>query len=88
MKKFSDRFKLSYQEIDGISQRIDAGLIDSRGGKIQIINRNVAKLTLDQKISGPKNICRKKGNNQKKWFDKECEDLQKNVRQLGKENLM
>ena len=80
-KTFVNKLKDSREEIDDISQRIDAGLIESTGKKIQELYIKVAKKTLQKKSS--KNW--KKRKKTKKWFDGECVEMKKDLRGLGKE---
>ena len=76
-----NKLKDSRKEIDDISQRIDAGLIESTGNKIQELYIKVAKKTLQKKSS--KNW--KKRKKTKKWFDGECVEMKKDLRGLAKE---
>ena len=48
-KAFVDGFKNNVNDLDEISQRLEAGLIDSTGEKIQNLYMKVAKLTLEAK---------------------------------------
>ena len=68
--------------INDISQRIEAGIIESTGEKIQNLFMNAAKKSME--VIGKNNQKRKKSKKSKKWFDKECHDLKHNVRELGR----
>ncbi len=82
--KFCKNFFENQNEIDEISQRIEAGLIESTGENIQKLYSKVAKTSLENK--GNKN--QMKGNKKrktKKWFDAECRNLKMQVRRAGRE---
>ena len=83
-KAFIDEFLKSVPELDDISQRIEAGLIDSTGEKIQDLYIKVSKLTLGKKrFNSQENWKkRKKG---KKWFDGDCNKSKGEARKAGKE---
>ena len=77
-------------EIEEISQRIDAGLVNSTGEKIQNLFNSAAENTL---VGNKNNISKnqvdlknwKKRKKSKKWFDKECRELKSEVHKAGKE---
>ena len=71
-------------EIDEISQRIEAGLIESTGEMIQQLFYNAAINAFKPKNAKSQKDWKKKKKSNKKWFDKECNDLKKNVRNLGR----
>ena len=75
-------------EIDEIAQRIEAGLIESTGEMIQKLFSNAALQTFKQKILKTQKDWKKKKKNGKKWFDTECNDLKKSVRNLGREKYI
>ena len=75
-------------EIDEIAQRIEAGLIESTGEMIQKLFYNAALQTFKQKILKTQKDWKKKKKNGKKWFDTECNDLKKSVRNLGREKYI
>lgn len=71
-------------EIDEISQKIEAGLIESTGENIQNLFFKVAKTSLENK--GNKNQIKGKNKKKtKKWFDAECQNLKLEVRRVGRE---
>ena len=84
IKTFGNNLLASQNDIDEISQRIDAGLIESTGEKIQNLYFNVAKKTLEQKGIKIENNWKKRKKS-KKWFDEECHKLKKDVRKTGRE---
>ena len=72
-----------------ISQRIDAGLIESTGAKIQELFTLVADETLEtkntkNKVDNKVNKNWKKKKKTKKWFDKECQSLKSEVNKSAK----
>ena len=71
-RKFIEALKINDNLIDDISQRIEAGLIDSTGEKNQKRFLDAAKESLESKKIFDKNW--KKNKNSKKWFDKECNE--------------
>ena len=73
-----------------IKQRLEAGLIDSSGKKIQELIINAAQNVFEpkpKKSKGKKgkNTKNQKSKNQKKWFDKECNEMKHDVRKIGRE---
>ena len=84
-KKYESKFK-EYLEnrkeaLDEIEQRLEAGLVNSSGEKIQSIFIEVAKQIFGETQGKKVNINKKS----KVWFDKECQDLKKETRKLGRE---
>ena len=79
---FSETLKSSLNEIEDITQRLDAGLINSTGEKIQDLYLKVANTTLDSKKIR-KNW--KRRNKSKKWFDQECRAKKQEVHKVGKQ---
>ena len=82
-KKFANNLLANENDIDEISQRLDAGSIDSTGKIIQDLYFKVAKKTLEQK-GGKVNKNWKIRNKSKRWFDLECQELKKGVRTIGR----
>ena len=85
-RKFIEALKINDMLIDNITQRIEAGLIDSTGEKIQKLFLDAAKASLESKKIFDKNW--KKNKKSKKWFDKECNDLKRDVRYAGKQKYL
>ena len=83
IKMFINNFKVKEREIDEISQRVEAGLIESTGQKIQKLYFDVAKNTLEQTGTNKNWKKRKKT---KKWYDGECCKLKKVARAIGRES--
>ena len=54
-EKFVNKLKESQNEIEEISQRLDAHLIESTGKKIQELYFNAAKHSLEEKHNSQKN---------------------------------
>ena len=84
-RKFSEIMGKNEKAINEICQRIEAGLIDSTGQKIQELFINTAKVTLERKVYPNKNWKRRKKS--KKWFDNNCDKLKHEVRGAGKDRL-
>ena len=82
--KFCTSLLLNENYIDEISQRIEAGLIESTGVKIQNLYLKVAKMTLEEKGNKTQKNWKKRKKS-KKWFDVECHNLKKDVRKAGRE---
>ena len=81
--KFVNCLRASDKEIEEISQRLDAGLIESTGRRIQDLFLNAAEKSLKQKATKIlKNW--KKRKKSKMWFDRECCDLKKDLRRVGR----
>ena len=80
-EKFSSALSAQHSVIEEISQRIEAGIINRSGELIQKLFIDAAKSSLSQK-SAP---IRKKRQKSKKWFDGECNNLKKQVRQIGRD---
>ena len=73
INEFSTALSTQYAVIKEISQRIEAGIIDSAGELIQKLFIEAAKSCLGQKNHPP----RKRKQKSKKWFDSECNNLKK-----------
>ena len=84
IKKFTDKLKNQTKEIDEISQRIEAGLINSTGERIQNLFKTAAKCSL-QVTKSFLNKNWKKKKKSKKWFDEDCSKLKHDVRRIGRE---
>ena len=80
-KEYSNALLNAVEEIRDIKQRIEAGLIDSSGKKIQELLINAAKRTMQQKSKKKTNRPIKT----KKWFDKQCYQLKLEIRKLGRD---
>ena len=78
-QKFTRCLENSNENINEIKQRIEAGLIESSGNKIQEIFSNAAKTALV--LNKDKKVLR----NTKKWFNTKCYDLKKETRRLGRQ---
>ena len=79
VKKFTTCLENSNENINEIKQRIEAGLIESSGNKLQEIFVDAAKKALEtnkEKIIIP---------NTKKWFNTKCCELKKETRRLGRQ---
>ena len=72
---FSNNIMADKGLIDEISQRIEAGLIESTGEMMQKLYFNAALKTLKQKNVKIPNNLKKSKKQYKKWFDNECIDL-------------
>ena len=83
-KIFSETFTNYTEDLNEISQRIDAGLIKSTGEKIQNLYKKVAEKVLKAKSKTPSKVCTNKKGNQKKWFDNECRKAKSEVRKAGR----
>ena len=82
-RKFENTIKNCTNEIEEISQRIEAGLIESTGVKLQELFTRAAHQSLQIKnCKMDKNW--KKRKKSKKWFDNECHALKTEVRQSAK----
>ena len=80
---FSTSLGNNLEILSDIKQRIEAGLIRSTGEKIQNLFIQTANKVLKQnhvKIKKTNNTAQ----NKKKWFDKECNNLKREVRKLGR----
>ena len=60
-------------------QRLEAGLIESTGEKIQDIFIKTAELSLPKRKTGNHKKANKRGKKKKKWFDQECVSLKNRV---------
>ena len=90
--KYVETLKSCVNEIEEISQRIEAGLINSTGDKLQKLLVYAAKSSLDKRSI---NKTWKKRKKSKKWFDKECQELKYEASKIArkkhenpKENLL
>ena len=87
--KFTTNLGNSEETIREIKQRIEAGLINSTGDKIQKLFTDTATKTLKQKRIKPrpptKNQKNNTSKNYQKWFDKDCHNLKQEVRNLGRD---
>ena len=86
-KQFMEELQNSINEIEDISQRIDAGLISSTGEKIQKLFIDAAHNTFGKKRSNSRKNWKKRKKS-KKWFDEECEAMKREVRKAGKEKFL
>ena len=80
-QSFSNALKNENNLIEDILQRIEAGLIDSSGEKIQQLYMNATEIALERTKKPGKNW--KKRKKSKKWFDKECDILKRQVQNQG-----
>ena len=76
---FVKNLLVDQQEINEISQRIEAGLIESTGEMIQKSFSSAAFKTFEQRNLKAQKDWKKRKKNCKKWFDTECNNLKKNV---------
>ena len=83
--EFYNTLANSTDELDDIKQRIDGGLFISTGEKIQNLFTRAASHTCQVKTPPNKNW--KKRKKSKKWFDKECFGLRRNVRVIGRQKI-
>ena len=90
--KYVETLKSCVSEIEEISQRIEAGLINSTGDKLQNLLVYAAKSSLEKRSI---NKTWKKRKKSKKWFDKECQELKYEASKMArkkhenpKENLL
>ena len=81
--QFSIFLQNSNDLINVIQQRLEAGLIDSSGEKIQQLFLKAAKHTFEEKKSL---VVKNKGMKKcyKKWFDSDCNKLKHEVRKSGR----
>ena len=70
--------------VEEIAQRIEAGLVETTGKKIQELYYKVAEKVLTHKQTKLENIQPNKKNKEKKWFDNECKKLRQQVRKIGR----
>ena len=82
-ENFIKFFEGANHEISEINQRIEAGLVNSTGKKIQELYQNAAKSTFSSKTKINQNTKSRKTNS-KLWFDTECKSLKTEVRKLGR----
>ena len=81
---FSTSLGNNLEELSDIKQRIEAGLIRSTGEKIQNLFVQTANKVLTQKHVKSKQTIKNTAKNKKKWFDKECNNLKREVRKFGR----
>jgi exonuclease III len=79
---FHDFIENSRAKLDEIQQRIEAGLIESSAEKIKELFIITADNILKKK---PELKAKKHKGNSKKWFNRECLDLKKEVRKIGRD---
>ena len=82
--KFVNALKSSVKEMEDISQRIEAVLVASTGTRLQELFTKAAHLSMEIK---KKDMGRnwKKRKKSKKWFDKECDTLKREVCKIAKD---
>ena len=85
-REFVNALKNMTNEKEDIAHRIEAGLIESSGTKIQQLFISAADQSLKVKVkrTGKVGINWKKRKKSKKWFDKECNSLKTEVHKTAK----